>query len=183
MLLLVFLLGNVQAQSAGTNPYHKPQSDLSKSKLSSSDVLAYQKRAVQKVEEFYQYLKAMADTKHKDEVRDKALQMAKRQFDPEARIKVGEKESSLIEYLEQCRKGSSYKVVDTMYIIQPLVLTEKGRYEGKIEVKYHDQDAKKSIKNTSVKTEEVSLVLKRRKKKFGDVSRLIWELYLNDLSL
>ena len=180
--LLMMVFGNVHAQSAQHNPYDKPEHDLSKNKLSSTDVRAYQKRAIQKVEEFYQYLEAMADTKHKNEVRDKALDMAKRQFGESAQIKIGNEEEPINNYLERCRDGNTYKSIDTMKVIQPLVLTPNGFYEGKIEVRYKEQNSKmRPNKNLKIQMEVVSVILKRRKKKFGNTSRIIWELYLNEV--
>jgi hypothetical protein len=89
----------------GNNQFIKPENDLSKDKLNQEDLVYHEQRAIQKVEEFYGYLNAMANHENKDAVRDRAMQIAERQFDKNALIHFLEKSQSIHDYLLECRNG------------------------------------------------------------------------------
>jgi hypothetical protein len=165
----------------GNNQFIKPENDLSKDKLNQEDLVYHEQRAIQKVEEFYGYLNAMANHENKDAVRDRAMQIAERQFDKNALIHFLEKSQSIHDYLLECRNGFNYKEIDTLFISNSLVELSNGSFEGKVLVKFHLQNSKVSLKKGKVTTETVRIILKKREKNFGDTKKIVWELTLAEI--
>ena len=190
LTLVIILLGwsvNGHAQSANPNQnannFDKPETDLSKTKLEAADLFAYENRAIQKVEEFYQYLEVMANDELKDAVRDKAAQIVEKEFDSKARIISSASNRSLHEHLVQCRGNSNYKFVTELKWSQKLVLMPDSGYRGTIKVIYVNKDLEVPNKTSKQSAEEVTVILLRKKKKFGTVEKVVWELILGDIVL
>lgn len=189
LLVIIFCLfvftENAQSQDSGNhtnnNNFVKPENDLSKEKLEETDLIQYQKRAIQKVQEYYQYLEAMANVQHIDAVRDKALQMAEQEFEEGAQIATNQTMVKIHDYLTQCRAGSTYKSLIKTEVSQKLSFQSEGSYETKIKVIYANQNSKKPIKNPKEFTEEVKVVLKKKVKMFGSTKKVIWEFYLGNI--
>jgi hypothetical protein len=183
-LLLILFGGTISfAQSAGGN-FNKPESDLVKKQLKYNDLVAFQKRAVQKVQEHYQYLSVMAGIEHQSAVRDKAVEMAKKQFEKEALIWFNDKSESVDYYLDQCRKGTEYKEVDSLVVIHPFSELTDGEYRSSIWVQYVIRDSKANGKEKKQKksSEQFSISLKRNEKVFGSNKKYVWELYLSSIA-
>ena len=174
---------NVQAQQSMENTFDKPASDLSKKKLESKDVEAFQERALQKVDELFQYYGVMSNHENNDAVRDRALQIAEKQFTKSAKIYTGSKGEAIHEYLKKCRNSTSYKSVESLSMSKPFVYKFDGHYEGKVSVKYKDQDSKKNVKSAKLKSEEITIFLIRKEKTFGNTTRSVWELSLGKIQL
>ncbi|MFT6245516.1 MAG: hypothetical protein ACJA0U_002543 [Salibacteraceae bacterium] len=172
---------SVEAQSINNNPntFEKPASDLSKKKLNLVDLKAFEDRAVQKVDELFQYLEVMADHAHNDAVRDRAMEVAEKQFSSSAKIYSGSKGQAILEYLKKCRKGTTYKSVESLSVSKPFVFKPDGQYEGKVLVRYKKQDSKTDVKSSKVNEEEINVFLIRQEKMFGDSKQFVWGLSLD----
>ena len=151
--------------------------------LVTHDLIQYQKRAIQKVEEFYQYLEAMADVQHKAAVRDKAVQMAEHQFGSSAEvIKVGSKQN-IHDYLTDCRSKNRYKAATQIKMKDGLFLSISGEYHGKVIVSYVLKNSKKPKMTSKTYTEEITVTLVKKVKNFGTIKRTIWEVYLGSIQV
>lgn len=183
LLLAFFALSiNVSAQSSMSNTgFEKPVADLSKDELDQKDLEAYQNRALQKVEEYFQYLEAMADSQHEDAVRDKALEMALRQFEDEATIRSADTTRSIHSYLVGCRNSTQFKSPERIDIDQALTGQPEGHYLGKIQVLYSQRDSRKKGKDSGTSHEAITVILKKSKKDFGDAQLHVWEIYLSNI--
>ncbi len=175
----------VQAQNAQHNPntFDKPASDLSKKKLDKEGVEAFQNRAIQKVHELFQYLEVMADHETNEPVRDRALQIAEKQFSESAQIYSGSISQKIHEYLKKCRNGTTYKSVESISVSKAFVFKSDGHYEGRIHVQYKEQDSKTNVKSSKLKEEEITVFLIRKEKVFGDTKRFVWELSLGKIEV
>lgn len=182
LLIAAFLVfasqQSVQAQSSG-HTFDKPAYDLSKEKLEKLDLIAFQNRAVEKVDELFQYLEVMADNEHNDAVRDRAMQIAVKQFSTSAQIYSGSKGQAILEYLKKCRNGTAYKSVESLSVSKPFEFKSDGHYEGKILVQFINYNSKTKIKSSKVKEEELTVFLIRKEKVFGSAKQFVWELSLD----
>ena len=183
LLLLLFATGGIlMGQSAMPDPFSKPEYDLRKTTLKKRDLVAYQKRANEKVEEFFQYMEIMADNDHNDAVRDRAQQIAEKQFDPSAKILSGNKVESVKEYVARYRQSTQYKSLDVLEVTQPLSPNNSGNFKGKVRVEYSLMDSKKELPNPETGSEEFTIFLMRQEKSFGSSRQVVWELYLGGIT-
>jgi hypothetical protein len=172
---------NVQAQSIQQDPntFQKPASDLSKKKLNLIDLKAFEGRAVQKVDELFQYLEVMADHENNEAVRDRALEIAKKQFAKTAQIYTGSKGQAIDDFLKKCRNSTSFKSIESLEVSKSFAFISDGRYEGKLLVRYRKQDSKTDAKSSMVSEEEITVFLIRQEKMFGDSKQFVWGLSLD----
>jgi hypothetical protein len=172
---------NVQAQSIRQDPntFQKPASDLSKKKLNLIDLKAFEGRAVQKVDELFQYFEVMADHENNEAVRDRALEIAKKQFTKTAHIYTGSKGEALDAFLKKCRNSTSFKSLVSLEVRTSFTFISDGRYEGKLFVRYRNQDSKTDAKSSKVSEEEITVFLIRQEKMFGDSKQFVWGLSLD----
>lgn len=185
-LFIIFAsIESVQAQNIQhtQNTFEKPASDLSKDKLDEKDLEAFQNRAIQKVDELFQYLEVMADHANKDAVRDRAFQIAEKQFNESAQFYTGSKGQAIHEYLKKCRNSTAYKSLESITVSKPFAIKSEGHFEGKIQARYKDQDSKTNVKGSKIKEEEITVFLIKKEKTFGSEKRFVWELSLQKIEL
>lgn len=177
--------GIAQSQDAGNytgnNKFDKPEHDLSKEILTRDDLIQYQKRAIQKVEEFYQYLEAIANAEHKDAVRDKAVQMAERQFEETAEVVSAGSKQKIHDYLTACRAKNRFKVATELKMNDGFLLSLTRGYYGKVTVTYVLKNSKKPKMKSKTYSEEITVTLKKKVKNFGTIKRAVWEVYLGEI--
>ncbi|MEX1001808.1 MAG: hypothetical protein WDZ35_06810 [Crocinitomicaceae bacterium] len=171
---------NSRAQSGNGN-FNKPEWDLSKDALDQKDLEAYQRRASEKVKEYYQQLEIMANEEHKSAVRDKAMEMAVKEFEAGSQIYLNGKAEKITDYLKEYRKGTTYKTLNSIEVLQGFVPSEEGFYLCKFKVKYSLLNSKNKDAVSTEKSEVISVKLLRKEKNFGSTKKLIWELYLSEI--
>ncbi|MFT5860957.1 MAG: hypothetical protein ACI865_003073 [Flavobacteriaceae bacterium] len=182
VLIIFASAATTQAQSI-QHTFEKPASDLSKEKLTKTDLVAFQNRAVEKVDELFQYLKVMADHKTNAAVRDRALTIAEKQFSESAQIRSDSFGQPIEAYLKLCRNSTDYKAVESLSVSKPFTYKFDGHFEGEIHVNYKRQDSKKEIKSPKLREEEITIFLIRKEKSFGTTKQFVWELSLGNIEM
>jgi hypothetical protein len=171
LILLFVLFAKGQAQEASQHQYSEGQFFTS-AVLSPDQLNAFEKRAAEKVEEFYQYLAVICNPKYDLKLREQAKKQALELFSGSS-CKVYGVESG--KFLDSCISGK----MKTAFEISGKKITrgfqaggeDKLTYEGKVEFALEPD-----------KTKRVAVIqLNKKIKQFGESSKTIWSVSICEI--
>ena len=119
----------------------KPPGPESKPKLSEEEYMAYRKKAINKVNDFVQYLNIITDKSYSAEDKDKAIEQASKLFMPTATIEVNSKNrdgvgrypiKAYLSRLKMLQYGAVNIEWSEVQYLQELVQENDGNYYGTI---------------------------------------------------
>lgn len=172
LLLLSALCSRAQeAMSSNTNLQHTFTSD----KLTSSELDAFEKRAVQKLEDFYNYLEVISNPGYDKTLREEAKKQALELFSGnECRvdgIKVGTLLDSCINITQETK---SFNVEDARVKEKFPLQAGVAGYSGSMEFRL-------SSASSSSAAKQASILLIKTEKIFGTEKKQVWTVFLCEI--
>ncbi|MCH8330179.1 MAG: hypothetical protein IH946_02185 [Bacteroidetes bacterium] len=165
------------------------QSMISLDEQFKSDVLAdealdaFENRAMQKLEDFYNFVEIIRGSTTDSVLNRQAKRLALNLFsNSDCSIIIPEKEITIIDYLESQRSEDFGKLNTSIFnvtVSDPLTLMDDVTFAGKLS--FQLQGSKKGSVEQGKKS--VFIMLRKVPKSFGKEEQLIWQVFLCDISL
>lgn len=193
MLTLIVCIPQINmAQALDMEMEDSYESTFTTRSLSNYQIKGFEKRALQKITDFADYLSIVSNTEYDEKLRKQAIDMITKQFlEKETTVTGVDKELSkpaefkLDQYLNLFLTNKYSKIEvkhsDIKYL-NNIVIDEKGNYKGKI---YFKQTSNYYVKDKFVSSaysfRHINIYLIKTKKKFGSKKEDIWNVFLGDL--
>ncbi|MFK8102938.1 MAG: hypothetical protein AB8G15_10455 [Saprospiraceae bacterium] len=187
-LVFVSYLNWGTAQSASNLQEEKvmEQSFLSPD-VSTVQLTAFQQRAQQKLKDFAELIALLSNPAYELTLREASIPMAMRLFESPSTviryydfIEKKEKKTTAALYLESLLKAEKQLQIEIMVLSEATVNQTKSTYHWQLEFL---QMQKKATGNYPNLKALINVVLVQKEKKFGEKTKLIWEVFLSDMEV
>jgi hypothetical protein len=195
ILLLMFTLSAQSQTDEKESNYYQLQNTMSNNMQQSSyNLVGFEGRAIQKLEDFANYLEIISNKEYDITLRKHALSLAGKLFyNDNIKIKNSDKLLSslsvleLNEYLNSILKNGYAKItveISNQSYIESLKQSKSDSYSGKLlfeQTNTYIEDNKVQEKKTEKK--EVDIILIRKEKEFGKKTIPVWNVFLGDIKI
>jgi hypothetical protein len=175
---VLFCLNSVKAQSVMEPVDHRAEQlrEFQTERVTAVKLVAFAKRAEQKLKDFFGYWELMLNQDYPLEMREEALETGAACFAKQAKLDfnfLGRSAKSPKGILDRAIAGKTPKVTLLDLDNSSPLIWQDGHYTGQMQF---------SIKvNNKTQTYLVELELQKVKKRFGNRTELIWEVELGDV--
>ena len=193
-ITILFIGLNLFAQNeiASEKNFQQLQNTISNVNQSSFELKGYEGRAVQKIQEFADYIQIISNGEYDMTFREHALAMAKKMFYNE-KVKIGNsdkfissfKTMELNDYLNAFLKTGYTKIaveIQDQQYVENLSQNKSNAYSGKLLFNQTSSYFKDNlVQNSTSEKKEVDIVLQMTEKNFGKKTKSVWNVYLGDI--
>jgi hypothetical protein len=149
-------------------------------RLSAEELKAFESRAIQKLEDFSDYVNLLADPGLDSVFRQQAIRQALVLFvDEHTEVVMDSKRESIIDVLERFnddqQQHSLYEIQD-IEIKDHLQPTPDRQYAGKLSFQQHF-----SMENRLTVSRQAQVIVRKVLKRFGDQEEWVWEVLIADI--
>lgn len=187
-LILMSCINWVAAQSTSAFPEEKVmESSFLSPDVSSVQLTAFQQRAQQKLKDFAELVALLSNPQYELALREASIPMAMRLFEsPMTVIRYydfvakKEKKTTVALYLESLLKAEKQVQIEIMVLSEATVKHTASTYHWQLEFL---QMQKKATGNYPNLKALINVALVQKEKKFGETTKLIWEVLLSDMEV